>query len=107
MNKIDNTKLVRFTLTETGTTTILKIYILKTSTPKHQNNYYKLCFEQPLIHKTAGLLSVKIEKKTFCTFVSFFTKLKTNKLLQNSKIRPSKMKNNYSVRACSHACAKR
>jgi protoheme ferro-lyase len=88
MNKMDNTKLVRFTLTETGTATILKIYILKTSTPKHQNNYYKLCFEQPINscdHKTAGLLSVKIEKKTFCTFVNYFTKLKTNKLLQNTK----------------------
>jgi hypothetical protein len=51
-----------FTLTQTGTTTIK---LSKTSASKHQNNYYKLCFtvERPLIHETAGLFPVKIEKK--------------------------------------------
>jgi hypothetical protein len=66
-----------FALTQTGTTTIK---LLKTSTSKQ---LYKLCFtvEQPLIHETAGLFPVKIFKKPFCTFVNFFTKFKTKKLL--------------------------
>jgi hypothetical protein len=65
MNKTDNTKQVQhgiltvkkmFKLTQTGTTTIK---LSKKSTSKHQL-LYKLCFtvEQPLVHETAGLLSV-------------------------------------------------
>jgi hypothetical protein len=54
-----------FTLTgQTGTTTIKlsnKDINIKTS----KQLLYKLCFtvEQPLIHETAGLFPVKIEKK--------------------------------------------
>jgi hypothetical protein len=57
-----------FTLTQTGATTIK---LLKTPTSKQ---LLQTCFtvEQPLIHETAGLFPVKIEKKTFCTFVNFF-----------------------------------
>jgi hypothetical protein len=49
-----------FTLTQTGTTTIK---LSKTS--KSKQLLYKLCFtvEQPLIHETAGLFPVKIEKQ--------------------------------------------
>jgi hypothetical protein len=67
-----------FTLTQTGTTTIK---LSKTS--KSKQLLYKLCFtvEQPLIHETADLFPVKIEK------------------------RPFKMKNNYFDRVCTRACA--
>jgi hypothetical protein len=52
-----------FTLTQTGTKTIK---LLKTSTTKHQNNYYKCCFtvELPLIRETAGLF-LKSKKARF------------------------------------------
>jgi hypothetical protein len=68
MNKTDKNKASTawhfttemFTLTQTGTTTIK---LSKTSTSKQL--LYKLCFtvEQQLIHETAGLFPVKIEKK--------------------------------------------
>jgi hypothetical protein len=53
----------KFTLTETGTTTIKIIKDINIKTSKQL--LYKLCFtvEQPLIHETAGLFPVKIEKK--------------------------------------------
>jgi hypothetical protein len=72
-----------FTLTQTGTTTIK---LSKTSTSKQL--LYKLCFtvEQPLIHETAGLFPIKIEKKNpCCTFVNFLTKFKTKNCCKTAK----------------------
>jgi hypothetical protein len=51
-------------------------YHSKTTTSTSKQLLYKLCFtvEQPLIHETAGLFPVKIEKKTpviyFCKLVN-------------------------------------
>jgi hypothetical protein len=80
MNKTDNTKQVRhgillvkcLHLPKPGTTTIK---LSKTSTSKQL--LYKLCFtfKQPIIHETAGLFPVKIEKKTVLYFCKLFNEI--------------------------------
>jgi hypothetical protein len=66
-----------FTLPQTGTTAIKlskhKDINIKTS----KQLLYKLCFtvEQPLIHETAGLFPVKIEKKPVLYFCKLFNEI--------------------------------
>ena len=73
MNKTDNTKQVRhgilllncLHLPKPAHTTTIKFYIKDINIKTSKQLLYKLCFtvEQPLIHETAGLFPVKIEKK--------------------------------------------
>ena len=101
MNKTDNTKQVRH-----GILILKCLHLPKPAQQRlnyqryqHQNIktiiIYKLCFtvEQPLIHETAGLFPVKIEKKKpCCTFVNFLTKFKAKNCCKTAKYVLSKCK---------------
>ena len=91
MNKTDKTKQIRHGILLLKCLHLPKPaqqrlnYHSKTTTSTSKQLLYKLCFtvEQPLIHETAGLFPVKIEKKKpCCTFVNLLTKFKTKKCVK-------------------------